>query len=114
MTAQALWFVPVLLVVIRPVSVWLGLLGSKTSAAQRNLIGWFGIRGIGSVYYLAYAVNHGLPPELAHTLTALTLTAVAVSVAAHGITVTPLMSLYKKGRPEDPTANASGHPRRAS
>jgi NhaP-type Na+/H+ or K+/H+ antiporter len=70
LTAEALWFVPVLLVVIRPVSVWLGLLGSSTSAAQRHLIGWFGIRGIGSVYYLAYAVNHGLPPELAHTLTA--------------------------------------------
>ena len=114
LTAEALWFVPVLLVVIRPVSVWLGLLGSSTSAAQRNLIGWFGIRGIGSIYYLAYAVNHGLPPELAHTLTALTLTVVAVSVAAHGITVTPLMSLYKKGRPETPSANASGYSRRES
>ena len=113
LTAEALWFVPVLLVVIRPVSVWLGLLGSTTSAAQRHLIGWFGIRGIGSIYYLAYAVNHGLPPELAHTLTALTLTVVAVSVAAHGITVTPLMSLYKKGRPEAPPANASDYSRRA-
>ena len=105
LTAEALWFVPVLLLVIRPASVWLGLLGSQTSAAQRHLIGWFGIRGIGSIYYLAYAVNHGLPPELAHTLTALTLTVVAVSVAAHGITVTPLMSLYKKTRPGHPSAN---------
>ena len=98
LTAEALWFVPALLFVIRPVSVWLGLLGSPTTAAQRHLIGWFGIRGIGSIYYLAYAINHGLPPELVHTLTALTLTVVSVSVAAHGITVTPLMSLYKRGR----------------
>ena len=113
LTAEALWFVPVLLVVIRPISVWSGLLGSSTSAAQRHLIGWFGIRGIGSVYYLAYAVNHGLPPELARTLTALTLTVVAVSVAAHGITVTPLMRLYKKGRPETPPANAADYSRRA-
>jgi NhaP-type Na+/H+ or K+/H+ antiporter len=113
LTAEALWFVPVLLLFIRPVSVWLGLLGSSTTAAQRHLIGWFGIRGIGSIYYLAYAVTHGLPPELAHTLTALTLTAVAVSVAAHGITVTPLMSLYKKGRPETPSANAVEYSRRA-
>lgn len=72
-----------------------------------------GIRGIGSVYYLAYAINHDLPPELAHTLTALTLTAVAVSVAAQGITVTPLMSLYSKGRPETPSANALDYSRRA-
>jgi sodium/hydrogen antiporter len=98
LTAEALWFVPVLLLVVRPVSVWLGLLGSATSTAQRHLIGWFGIRGIGSIYYLMYAINHGLPPELAQVLTALTLTVVAASVAAHGISVTPLMSLYKKGK----------------
>jgi NhaP-type Na+/H+ or K+/H+ antiporter len=105
LTAEALWFVPVLLFVIRPASVWLGLLGSSTTAAQRHLIGWFGIRGIGSIYYLTYAINHGLPPELAQTLTALTLTVVAVSVAAHGISVTPLMSLYKKTRPGHPSAS---------
>ncbi|HZI17000.1 MAG TPA: cation:proton antiporter [Pyrinomonadaceae bacterium] len=104
LTAEALWFVPVLLVVIRPVSVWLGLLGSSTTAAQRPLIGWFGIRGIGSIYYLMYAINHGLSPELAHMLTALTLTVVAVSIAVHGISVTPLMSLYNKTRPEHPSA----------
>jgi NhaP-type Na+/H+ or K+/H+ antiporter len=105
LTAEALWFLPVLLLVIRPVSVWLGLLGSSTTAAQRHLIGWFGIRGIGSIYYLTYAINHGLPAELAHMLTALTLTVVAVSVAAHGISVTPLMSLYKKTRPGHPSAS---------
>jgi sodium/hydrogen antiporter len=108
LTAEALWFVPVLLVVIRPISVWLGLLGSETSAAQRHLIGWFGIRGIGSIYYLMYAINHGLSPELAGTLTALTLTVVAVSIAVHGITVTPLMSLYKKRQPARPASDAAG------
>jgi len=105
LTAEALWFVPVLLLGIRPVSVWLGLLGSSTTAPQRHLIGWFGIRGIGSIYYLMYAINHGLSPELAHMLTALTLTVVAVSVAVHGISVTPLMSLYKRTRPGHPSAS---------
>ena len=56
---DALWFVLLLLLVVRPISVWLGLLGSPTSITQRNLIGWFGIRGIGSIYYLAFAINHG-------------------------------------------------------
>ncbi|HET6260733.1 MAG TPA: sodium:proton antiporter, partial [Chloroflexia bacterium] len=112
LTAEALWFVPVLLLGIRPVSVWLGLLGSSTTAAQRHLIGWFGIRGIGSIYYLMYAINHGLSPELAHTLTALTLTVVAVSVAVHGISVTPLMSLYKRTRPRHPPASPSNQSRR--
>ena len=60
---DALWFVPVLLLVIRPVSVWLGLLGTRT---QRRLIAWFGGRGSGSIYHLMYAIEHGLtgrPPS---------------------------------------------------
>lgn len=93
---EAIWFIPLLLVVIRPVSVWLGLFRSATSTLQRNLVGWFGIRGVGSIYYLMYAINHGLAPELSEKLTAMTLTVVAVSVVAHGISVTPLMNRYSK------------------
>lgn len=88
------WFVPVLFLVVRPVSVWLGLLGAPVSRHQRLLISWFGIRGIGSIYYLMYAINHGLQLGLATKLIAITLTVVAVSIVLHGISVTPLMSLY--------------------
>ena len=58
------------------------------------MIGWFGIRGIGSLYYLSYALQHGVHPDLAHRLTVLTLTVVAVSIVVHGLSVTPLMHLY--------------------
>ena len=64
----------------------------RRSASQRGLIGWFGIRGIGSLYYLTYAMNHGLAPELAATLVALVLSVVVVSIVVHGISVTPLMT----------------------
>lgn len=94
--ANAGWFILLLFVVVRPVSVWLGLLGAPISGDQRILISWFGIRGIGSIYYLMYAINHGLPPALATEITALTLSAVAVSIVVHGISVTPLMSLYAR------------------
>jgi NhaP-type Na+/H+ or K+/H+ antiporter len=58
---EAIWFVPLLLLVIRPLAVAIGLVGSPAaSTTQRGLVSWFGIRGIGSVYYLMYAVNHGL------------------------------------------------------
>jgi NhaP-type Na+/H+ or K+/H+ antiporter len=92
--AEALWFVPLLLLVIRPVATGLGLLGSRTSRVQRRLIGWFGIRGVGSLYFLFYALHHGLPPDLAHRLTALPLAVVAVSIVVHGLSVTPLMHRY--------------------
>lgn len=98
--ASAVWFVLVLLLVVRPVSVWVGLLGAPVSRDARVLISWFGIRGIGSIYYLMFAINHGLPRALAEELIALTLSMVAASIVVHGISVTPLMSAYarRKGR----------------
>jgi len=92
------WFIVLLLVVIRPLSVAVGLVGTNTLWSQRTLIGWFGIRGIGSLYYVMYAVNHGIAPEVANTLLALTLSAVVASITLHGISVTPLMTIYERSR----------------
>jgi NhaP-type Na+/H+ or K+/H+ antiporter len=89
-------FVLLVLLVIRPLSVSLGLLGASVSRDQRWLMGWFGIRGIGSIYYLMHAINHGLHPEIAWPLVHLTLALVATSVVLHGISVTPLMELYAR------------------
>ncbi|HEX8312066.1 MAG TPA: hypothetical protein VF614_12155 [Chthoniobacteraceae bacterium] len=44
-------------------AVLAGLAGSGRAATQRGLVSWFGIRGIGSPYCLAYAVNRGLSPR---------------------------------------------------
>jgi NhaP-type Na+/H+ or K+/H+ antiporter len=90
----ALWFVPLLFLVIRPVAVALGLLRSGTGPAQRTLMGWFGIRGIGSIYYLMYALTHGFDPGLGRQLAAITLVTIATSILLHGVSVTPLMQRY--------------------
>ena len=92
---RAIWFLLLLFFLARPISVGLGLLGAAgVSRDQRILISWFGIRGVGSIFYLMYAINHGLPAPLASELIALTLTTVAASILLHGISVTPLMALY--------------------
>ena len=96
---SALWFVPLMLFVIRPLAVWIGLLGADVAPVQRLLISWFGIRGIGSVYYLMYAENHGLPEGVARPILALVLATIAVSVVVHGTSVTPFMEWYR-GRAE--------------
>jgi NhaP-type Na+/H+ or K+/H+ antiporter len=97
--SAAWWFVPLVLLLVRPLSVAVGLGGSRrTSPVQRRLIGWFGIRGIGSLYYLSFALNHGLPPGHAQTLVALTVAVVVSSIVVHGITVTPLMARYRRRR----------------
>ena len=93
---SALWFVPLLLLVIRPIAVWTGTVGTRATTQQRGLISWFGIRGIGSIYYLTYAIAHGPDERTAGKLTAITFVVVAASITLHGVSVTPLMERYGK------------------
>ena len=95
---EEVWFIALLLLAIRPLAVFAGLLGSRIGTAERGLIAWFGIRGIGSLYYLMFALNRGLSPEIAWQLTSITLTVIVVSIILHGITVTPLMTWYQGRR----------------
>jgi sodium/hydrogen antiporter len=108
--SEVLWFIPVLFLLIRPLAVYIGLLGTPVRGAQRRLIAWFGIRGIGSLYYLLYAISHHIKPALAERLLSLTLAVVVASVIAHGISVTPLMKRYeaRKAKNHGPRAGADG------
>jgi sodium/hydrogen antiporter len=92
--SDVLWFVPLLLLVIRPAAAAMGMIGSTTTPLQRAFIAWFGIRGFGSIYYLMYAIVHGVSDEIARLLMGTTLAVVATSVVVHGVSVTPLMRRY--------------------
>lgn len=83
-----------LFMVARPLSVLIGTLGSGAAPQIRGLTGWFGVRGIGSLYYLMYAIQHGLPHDLALELTQLTLIVVTLSILLHGTSVKPLMNIF--------------------
>lgn len=78
----------------RPVSVFIGMLGTQSSWPLRAMVGWFGVRGIGSLYYLMYAIQHGLSEEIALELVSLTLIVVTLSIIVHGISVKPLMGRF--------------------
>lgn len=80
--------------VARPVSVLFGLLGTRMQWRMRGMVAWFGVRGIGSLYYLMYAIQHGLPEKLALELIQLTLIVVALSILVHGTSVKPLMHQF--------------------
>ena len=105
-SVEVLWLAPLLFLVVRPLAVMIGLIGSKLPPIQRGLTGWFGIRGIGSIYYLTYAIEHGLPEDLGQRLSAIVLSLVVVSIVVHGISVSPLMSWYRRNH-EDPAAQAA-------
>jgi len=87
--------VVVLFVAVRPLAVLATLTGSRATLAQRRLMAWFGIRGIGSFYYLLFALEHG-PAGTVRSLAAPVLAVVSASVIAHGISATPLMNWYHR------------------
>jgi NhaP-type Na+/H+ or K+/H+ antiporter len=83
--------VPVLLLVIRPLATALAFAGSKLPATDRAFIGWFGVRGIGSLYYIAVAVGFGiLSAGEAQTLFWTVAGCIVASIVVHGVTATPL------------------------
>jgi NhaP-type Na+/H+ or K+/H+ antiporter len=65
-------------------------------STQRRLVAWFGIRGVGSLFYLALVVDSGLDAGIAGQLVDATLPAIALSVLLHGISATPLMGWYQR------------------
>lgn len=85
-----------LFLVIRPMAVYATTSGLGLSAVQQRLIAWFGIRGAGSVYYLAFVTTHGASADTAQLLASAVCPVVALSIAAHGISVTPLMNRYRR------------------
>lgn len=85
-----------LFVVARPLSVFVGLWSQRTPLRIQGMVGWFGVRGIGSLYYLMYAIQHGLPEPLALQLVQITLIVVTLSILLHGFSVKPLLGLFRR------------------
>jgi NhaP-type Na+/H+ or K+/H+ antiporter len=78
------------------VCAWISLAGSPQCADEKAVISFFGIRGLASAYYLAYALNHESfesPDLLWSTIGFVVLT----SIVLHGATITPVMR-YLDGR----------------
>lgn len=74
------------LLVIRPLSGLVGLIGSKTTLNHKLVISIFGIRGIGSFYYLAYAIHEtDYFEKYGQQLWRITILIVIISIVFHGI-----------------------------
>lgn len=92
---QSLLIAAFLFLVIRPLGVWLTMLGSDSAPKTRSLMGWFGIKGLGSIYYLTYALGKGFTGDTAEQVAWITYTVVVLSVVIHGVSAAPLMKWYE-------------------
>ncbi|MGK6324018.1 cation:proton antiporter [Sphingomonas sp. DT-51] len=99
----------IILLIVRPVTGWLGLLGHRADKGEKLTLAFFGIRGVGSIYYLAYGINH-MEVANAARLWGIVGLVVLLSVLLHGLTVTPIMRSLDKRRGVDPDAEASPPP----
>lgn len=93
---QALLIAGALFLIIRPVGAWISTAGEDYKPVRRWLFGWFGIRGVGSLYYLFYALGEGLRDDLGEQIAWITFITVVLSVVVHGISSTPLMNWYEQ------------------
>ena len=93
----------VFLFVVRPAAGLVALLGAERPLAERAAIAFFGIRGLGSLYYLAFALNEATSfgGDAAELWAVLGFT-VLVSILLHGTTVTPVMRWLDRDRAPQP------------
>ena len=92
--AEAGWagaaLAPLLLLAIRPLAVFVGFVGSRVEPRERAFLAWFGVRGVGSLYYAAAAIATGLlTVQEAQTLFWAIAVCVVASIVVHGITGSP-------------------------
>ncbi|WP_404478788.1 cation:proton antiporter [Novosphingobium sp. BL-52-GroH] len=93
-----------ILLVVRPVGGMIALLGFGASQAEKRTVAFFGIRGVGSFYYLAYGLNH-LEIDDGARLWAITGLVALLSILLHGLTVTPAMRMLDRQHGRDPDAD---------
>lgn len=99
-----------ILLIVRPVAGFVSMIGSPIRGRDRALLAFLGIRGLGSVYYVAYALSHG---EFGNSerLWAITGFVILGSIVIHGITSTPLMRWIdrssQKAEPDQPAQDVN-------
>ena len=101
--------VVVILIIVRPATGLIGLTGLKAPWTEKLTIAFFGIRGVGSFYYLAYGLNH-IAVEGGERLWAIVGLVVLLSIVMHGLTVTPIMRSLDRLRGRDPDADDAKPP----
>ena len=79
-----------ILLVVRPLSGWLALTGYPAPTGERAVVAFFGIRGLGSFYYMAFALGQA-KFEQPQVLWSTVCFVVLSSIVLHGVTVTPVL-----------------------
>jgi len=98
-----------IILVVRPIAGLVGLMRFPADGSEKLTLAFFGIRGVGSFYYLAYALNHARFADTERLWAIVGLTTL-LSILLHGLTVTPIMRTLDRQHGRDPDQNATPPP----
>lgn len=90
-----------IILIVRPLAGLLAMIGFRAAWPEKLTLAFFGIRGVGSFYYLGYGLNH-MPLETGERLWAIVGLVAVLSILLHGLTVTPAMRLLDRMHGRDP------------
>jgi NhaP-type Na+/H+ or K+/H+ antiporter len=82
--------VVIFLLIVRPVTAYISLIGTPHPFVSRAATAFFGIRGVGTLYYLAFALGEASFPQQPRGI-ALACATVLGSIILHGAVATPVM-----------------------
>jgi sodium/hydrogen antiporter len=106
-TWQEVLVAALVLVVVRPVTSLVALAGSSAGPRERAAIAVFGVRGVGSVFYVAYGLGEGEFADVDQVWRIVALVVIG-SIVLHGVTATPVMRRLDRIR--DRAVSAPDHP----
>ncbi|MDP1873160.1 sodium:proton antiporter [Phenylobacterium sp.] len=96
----------IIVLVVRPLTGLIGFIGWKRPMREKLILAFFGIRGVGSFYYLAFGLN-AAPFEGGDRLWALVGLICLMSILLHGVTVTPVMRWFDRSQGRNPDENVT-------
>ena len=102
--------------VLRPVGGWLALIGHRARPVERGALAFFGVRGMGTVFYVAYGQSHAAFPDIEDVWRIAAVT-IAISIVVHGIGsafVMPRLGAARDGDRGSETGGIAGQDRMAA
>lgn len=93
LTPAILGIILVSLFFVRPVAIWISLMGTDAAPSTRLFFGWFGPRGLATALF-ALLILPQIGGEYAETILAIAINAVWISALLHGVSAAPLGRIY--------------------
>jgi sodium/hydrogen antiporter len=95
-------FALILIFLIRPAVTYVATVGGGFRRVHRIYWSWFGIRGVGSIYYASYALGLGVVADTtARTLLTVTIGTVLASAVIHGLSLRPFIRRWEGEEPPE-------------